>query len=151
MLQIGTAHQMTYTLHTFVEKIRNIIIENRNYSLLSKAIRIDTSNEWTRVSLKTIIYLTKKLPQDEVSLVTYWTLQVCALLLGTICGIFGLQGVTVLISALLALVLIGTTYLNILDIPERILDPTEVVIENVATCLVTFILSWTTLYTLIHY
>ncbi|KAJ1605425.1 putative Rab5-interacting protein, partial [Cryptosporidium canis] len=111
---------MTYTLHTFVEKIRNIIIENRNYSLLSKAFRIDTSNEWTR---------------DEVSLVTYWTLQVCALLLGTICGTFGLQGVTVLISALLALVLIGTTYLNILDIPERILDPTEVVIENVATCL----------------
>lgn len=141
---------MTDIVPTLVEKARSMVVVNRNISLLSKAIRIDASNEWTRVSLIVIMHLTNKLFQDEASIITYWSLQVCALLLGIICGVLGLKGVTILISALLGLVFIGTTYLNMLYIPERILDPTEVVIENVATSLVTFIMSWTTLFTLIH-
>lgn len=40
---------------TLVEKSRGIIAVNRNISLLSKAIRIDASNEWTRVSLVVIM------------------------------------------------------------------------------------------------
>ncbi|CUV04119.1 unnamed protein product [Cryptosporidium hominis] len=126
---------MTINQPKFFENIREKITNNRNYSLLTKAIKADATFEWTR---------------DEVSLITYWILQICALLFGVGCGIFGLKGATVLISAILGLVFIGITYLNLLDIPERILDPTEIVIENVATCLVTFILTWTTLYTLIH-
>ncbi|OII74618.1 Rab5-interacting protein [Cryptosporidium ubiquitum] len=126
---------MTTNRLKLVEKIRDIIRNNRNFSLFTKAINADTTFEWTK---------------DEASLVTYWILQICAFLFGVVCGIFGFKGVTVLISAVLGLVFIGTTYLNLLDIPERILDPTEIIIENVATCLVTFILSWTTMYTLIY-
>ncbi|OLQ16018.1 LEM3 (ligand-effect modulator 3) family / CDC50 family protein [Cryptosporidium hominis] len=111
---------MTINQPKFFENIREKITNNRNYSLLTKAIKADATFEWTR---------------DEVSLITYWILQICALLFGVGCGIFGLKGATVLISAILGLVFIGITYLNLLDIPERILDPTEIVIENVATCL----------------
>ncbi|KAH8584664.1 uncharacterized protein ELE39_000615 [Cryptosporidium sp. chipmunk genotype I] len=127
--------KMTTNQLKFFENICERITKNRNFSLLTKAIKADATFEWTR---------------DEVSLITYWILQICALSFGVACGIFGFKGVTVLISTILGLVFIGTTYLNLLDIPERILDPTEVVIENVATSLVTFILSWTTLYTLIY-
>ncbi|KAH7646917.1 hypothetical protein FG379_002608 [Cryptosporidium bovis] len=115
--------------------VLNKIYESGTFSLFKKAFRLDSTEEWSK---------------DEVSLITYWLLQFSALVLGSLFGTVGLKGFPVFISALLLLIFIGIIYVNYLDVPERVLDPTEVVIENTATCLVTFILSWTTLYTLVH-
>ncbi|KAL7067786.1 hypothetical protein ACR3K2_16950 [Cryptosporidium serpentis] len=121
---------------TNFESIPQESIQNKRVALLLKALRADPTEDWTK---------------DEVSLAIYWLLQISAFVIGTIFGLIGAKGIGVFISSLLCLIFIGLIYINYLDIPERILDPTEVVIENTASCLVTFILVWVTLYTLVHF
>ncbi|EEA07477.1 uncharacterized protein CMU_036510 [Cryptosporidium muris RN66] len=118
------------------ESIPQRNIQNKRVALLLKALKADPTEDWTK---------------DEVSLIIYWLLQISAFVIGTIFGLTGAKGIGVFISSLLCLIFIGLIYINYLDIPERILDPTEVVIENTASCLVTFILVWVTLYTLVHF
>ncbi|KAF7457716.1 Rab5-interacting protein [Cryptosporidium felis] len=126
---------MSNRKESLIKIVYNTVLNSRSFELFNKAVKVDSSSEWTK---------------DEVSLITYWILQICALIIGTICGILCLKGVTVFISALLCLIFIGIMYVNYLDIPERILDPSEVVVENTVTCLVTFILSWITTFNLIN-